>query len=201
MSSIGDTCVTARQIASSAASKTLLTLYWPGLDTVAHVRGPGSDAYLAEARAIDAAIERELLGRIDRTLLVVTSDHGFVPMDRSDYVDLETLGNLAEDALLPPVGEPRASYLYLRRGARTDDAPQLLDGGILRLSAERALAFGLLGDGAAHPETARRLGDLVLVSTGAAGVVHPYPDTKILRGMHGGLSDREMLVPLLAASL
>ena len=202
VSSIGDLCVAARDIANEGSGKRLLTLYWPGLDSVAHVRGPDSDAYLAEARAIDAAIERELVGRLDNTLLLITSDHGFVPMRSADYIPLEELDHLAENALLPPVGEPRASYLFLRHGvASPTDTPRLLREGLLQLTAKQALAAGLLGHGTPHTETARRLGDVLLVSTGAAGVVHPYPDTAILRGMHGGLSEDEMLVPLIATPL
>jgi len=201
-SSIADMCVAAREILNDAHGKTLLTLYWPGLDSVAHVRGPRSDAYVAEARAVDAAIDRELCGRLDRTLLLITADHGFVPMSPADYVPLSDLDRLDEEALLPPVGEPRASYLYLRHGAAPmNDEPRLLRGGILRLTAERAVTSGLLGEGRAHPEIERRLGDLVLASTGAAGVIHPYPDAAVLRGMHGGLSEDEMLVPLIAAAL
>lgn len=201
-SSIADMCVAAREILNDAHGKTLLTLYWPGLDSVAHVRGPRSDAYVAEARAVDGAIDRELRGRLDRTLLLVTADHGFVPMSPADYVSLRDLDRLDEQALLPPVGEPRASYLYLRHGTAPMEAePTLLHGGILRMTAAQAVASRLLGEGRPHPEIDRRLGDLVLASTGAAGVVHPYPDAALLRGMHGGLTEDEMLVPLVAAAL
>jgi predicted AlkP superfamily pyrophosphatase or phosphodiesterase len=205
-SSIGDMCVGAREILREVDGPSLLTLYWPGLDAVAHSRGPQSDSYLAEARAIDAAIGRELVGQLDRTLLVITSDHGFVPMDPGDYIPLEDLDGLGEAALLPPVGEPRASYLFLRHaanpvGASSLDEPKLLRGEILRLTTDQVLTSGLLGAGDLHPEIRRRLGDLVLASTGSAGIVHPYPDAAILRGMHGGLSAEEMLVPLVAVSL
>jgi len=206
MASIGDMCVGAREMLREADERRLLTLYWPGLDTVAHVRGPQSDAYLAEARAIDAAVGRELIGHLDRTLLIITSDHGFVPMSPSDYVQLTDLDGLDESALLPPVGEPRASYLYLRYGAEAagrtkHDGPTLLPGNILRLTTDQVLSSGLLGAGLPHPEVRRRLGDLALISTGNAGVAHPYLDAPTLRGMHGGLSADEMLVPLIAASL
>jgi len=207
MSSFSDMCVAARDILLGSTDRSLLTLYWPGLDAVAHVRGPESDSYLAEARAVDAALGHELIGRVDRTLFVITSDHGFVPMAPSDYVPLDEITGVGEKPLLPPVGEPRASYLFLRRRANeTSDAgsvekPKLLDGGILRLTAEQVITSGLLGDDGPHPETLYRLGDVVLASTGSAGVFHPYPDAAILRGMHGGLTADEMLVPLIAAAL
>lgn len=199
-----DMCVTARQILDRDESRTFVTLYWPGLDAVAHVRGPETDAYIAEARSIDHTLRHELVDRVDRTLLVLTSDHGFVPMEPSDYKRLSSFDGLEDASLLPPVGEPRASYLFLRQGANLASAaegPELLDGDLLRLTADQAIALGLFGNGEIHPETRHRIGDLVLASTGRAGILHPYPDTIPLRGMHGGLTEDEMLVPLIATAL
>jgi len=202
--SFPDMLVTARRILARAEGPTFLTLYWPSLDGVAHVRGPGSDAYLAEALSIDSAIRRELVGRVKRTLIIVSSDHGFVPMERSDYLPLSSLPGLDGAVLLPPVGEPRASYLYLRNGSRdrlSREAPLLLEGGLLALTADQVIEGGLLGRGRIHPELKNRLGDLIIVSTGKAGLHHPYPDARFLRGMHGGLTAEEMIVPLIVSTL
>jgi len=195
-----DMLVTARQILETSCDKTFLTLYWPGLDSIAHTRGPETDSYLAELLSVDAAIGRELLGRVDRTLLVVSSDHGFVPMRPTDYVALSDLPSLSDALLLPPVGEPRASYFHLRHRSETlqfDDLP----GGLLRLAADQALELGLLGHGKQHPELAHRLGDLIIASTGPAAIYHPYPDAQLLPGMHGGLTIDEMLIPLIVSPL
>lgn len=202
--SFPDMLVTARGILARAGGPTFLTLYWPSLDGVAHARGPDSDAYLAEVLSIDGAIRRELVGRIERTLIVVSSDHGFVPMEKSDYLSLSSLPGLDGAAILPPVGEPRASYLYLRNGSPdrlVKETPRLLEGGLLALTAAQVIEGGLLGEGPLHPELENRLGDLVIVSTGRAGIHHPYPDARFLRGMHGGLTAEEMLVPLIVSPL
>jgi hypothetical protein len=202
--SLGDMFATTRQIFDRATVKTFVTLYWPSLDAVAHARGPNTDAFLAEALAIDATIGRELVGRTDDVLLILCSDHGFVPMSPTDYLRLSDLDRLDRSALLPPVGEPRASYLFLTRAAREasrTDRPTVLANGLVCLEANAALELGLLGTGDIHPEVRHRLGDLVLVSTGSAGIYHPYPDAHRLRGMHGGLTEDEMLVPLIISPL
>jgi hypothetical protein len=201
---LSDMLTMARHILNEATSKTLLTLYWPGLDSLGHARGPESDAYLAEARAIDDALRRELVGRVDDTLLLLSSDHGFVGMQPSDYLDLASLPELNGNALLRPVGEPRASYFYLRDGAKTGlpwRSPSLLQGDLLFVDSEDAFRSGLLGSGTPHPETRNRLGDVLLISTGRAGLYQPYPDAPYLRGMHGGLTEEEMVVPLIASML
>jgi hypothetical protein len=201
---LSDMFTLARQILDRSKSKTLLTLYWPGLDSLGHARGPGSDAYVAEVRAIDDALRRELVGRVEDTLLLVSSDHGFVAMETADYLSLGSIPDLQENALLRPVGEPRASYVYLRDGAKARLAwhtPAILTGDLLLLDPDDVIRTGILGVGQPHPETRNRLGDYLLVSTGRAGLYHPYPDAPYLRGMHGGLTEEEMYVPLVVSPL
>jgi len=192
---LADMLVTARQVLAAATSRSLLSLYWPGLDTVAHVRGPETDAYVAELRAIDDAIRRELVGQAGNTLLIVASDHGFVSMKPDNYIQLGDT---------PDVGEPRASYLFVREGERERVSRALnrrLKDGLVCVDSCTLLEDGLLGEGTAHPEISGRVGDLAVVATGRAGIFHPYQDAIRLRGMHGGLTEEEMLVPLIVSPL
>ena len=201
---LSDMLVIARQLLQKAKSKTFLSLYWPGLDTIAHIRGPETDAYVAELRAVDDAIRRELVGRVDQTLFIFTSDHGFVPMSPHDYIQLRDDDGANNALLLPPVGEPRASYFFTRNG-ETERVARFLaekhEDGLVCLDPNEILSAGLLGTGTPHPEIENRLGDLVAVSTGRAGIFHPYPDATMLRGMHGGLTEDEMLVPFIVSPL
>ncbi len=201
---LSDMCVTARQLLARAASKTFLSLYWPGLDTIAHIRGPETEAYVAELRAIDDVLRRELVGRAGRTLLILSSDHGFVPMSPDDYVRLRDTPDVERALLLPPVGEPRASYLFVREGER-EHVSHVLNrrskDGIVCVDSRALLEDGLLGEGSPHPEVAGRIGDLAAISTGRAGIFHPYHDAILLPGMHGGLTEEEMLVPLIVSPL
>lgn len=197
-----DMCVQARTFLEATSGPSCTMMYWPGLDSVAHLRGPDTEAFVAEAAAVDAVLARELVGRAEGTLLLLTSDHGFVTMSPSDYVDLSELGDLSKRLVRLPVGEPRASYLHTLDASEARVRPaETLGRGLVRLGRDRALSVGLLGDGQAHPETVHRLGDEVVVSTAEAGIYHPYPDSPRLIGMHGGLTEREMLVPLVASPL
>jgi len=202
--SLNDMLVTARTLLARASSKTFLSLYWPGLDTTAHVRGPDSDAFTAEARALDDALRRELIGQVDRTLLVLCADHGFVPMGEGDYVRLPDAQEFERSLLLPPVGEPRATYLFTREGERAHVSEALtrhLGDGLICVDSQTLISDGLLGRGAPHPELESRIGDLAVVSTGRAGLFHPYQDAVFLPGMHGGVTADEMLVPLIVCPL
>lgn len=201
---LSDMLVMTRHFLARATSRTFLSLYWPGLDTVAHIRGPETDAYAAELRAIDDALRRELLGRAGKTLLILSSDHGFVSMSPDDYVQLRDTPDVERALLLPPVGEPRASYLFVREGEREHVSQALNErskDGLVCVDSRALLEDGLLGEGSPHPEVACRIGDLAVVATGRAGIFHPYHDAILLRGMHGGLTEEEMLVPFIASPL
>ena len=151
-----------------------------------------------------AALRRELVGQVEHALLIVSSDHGFVPMRPGDYVPTSTVPALRDALFLFPSGEPRASYLFLRPEKRDEvrrATPVLLDGDLLLLDSSEALSLGLFGRGGEHPEALARLGDVLAMSTGDRGFLHPYPDAPLLAGMHGGLTADEMIVPLLVATL
>ena len=201
---LSDMLASARQILSQAQERTVVTLYWPGLDSAAHARGPGSDSYLAEAASVAAAIRREIVGRVPPTLLLISSDHGFVSMRPSDYLPISALRVLKRPPFFFPVGEPRASYLFLHPDDRDEvlsATPTLGEGSLFFIASQEALRTGLFGGEPFHPDALARLGDLIAVSTQAPGLLHPYPDAALLAGMHGGLTADEMVVPLLVNSL
>ncbi len=202
--SLPDMFVQTREILRKSTGKTFISLYWPGLDSVAHVQGPNSESYRDEFHAVYDAIRRGLVGQAEDTLLIVTSDHGFVPMAPEDYLLLNSEFDADRALLMPPVGEPRASYLFARNGKK--DAIRRVfakprEDGLICLESRELLESGLLGINTPHPEIAHRIGDLALLSTGSGGVFQEYPDAVLLRGMHGGLTEDEMLVPLIIAPL
>ena len=201
---LSDMLVSARRILMRTQGKTFLSLYWGAPDGIAHTYGPWTDEFTAELRAIDAAIERELIGQVENTLLIISADHGFVPMRESDYHDLTAIPELEHALLLPPLGEPRASYLYLREGTRKRVMAAFeehLEDGLVVIDSDTALASGLFGIGPVREAVRDRIGDLIIVSTGPAAILHPYKDAIKLKGMHGGLTRDEMLVPLIVAKL
>jgi hypothetical protein len=65
------------------------------------------------------------------------------------------------------------------------------------VDTREALDAGLWGPGPLHPETRSRLGDLLLLATGNGWLADSTGQMPEFRGMHGGLTSEEMLVPSL----
>lgn len=198
--SLPDMLVRSKEILRTATGKTFLSLYWPGLDSVGHVLGPHSASYTAEFHAVDHALQHATVDGFEETLFILTSDHGFVSMTPEDYLLLDSALDSTRALVMPPVGEPRASYLYTREGGKAivrQAFSEPREDGLICLDTAELLSSGLLGIRTPHPEIVNRIGDCALLSTGSAGTFQDYPDATLLRGMHGGLTEEEMLVPLI----
>jgi hypothetical protein len=196
-----------------ADQRLLVDAYWGGIDNVGHVYGPAG-AYLPSAmRHLARSFEEDFLARLpgearEGTLLIVTADHGQIATPPGRVVRLPDHPNLQDTLLLPPAGESRAAYLYVRRGQgkalRAYVTEHLADHFVL-LDTERALAVGLFGAvGALAPHLRVRLGDMLLVARGDSRLTTRRKEQEgitQLRGHHGSLTPEEMLVPLLMARL
>ncbi|MGH8868462.1 MAG: alkaline phosphatase family protein [Actinomycetes bacterium] len=186
----------------SGAGPTLAFVYHGDLDSTGHRRGVDSDAWREELAHTDQLVERLHAALPDGTTLVVTADHGMVDVPDDCRVDADTVDALRAGVRLLG-GEPRARYVYTRPGASEDVAAawrEILGSDFWVLDREEVLAAGWFG---APTETAAaaRVGEVVAAARGRAAVVatRDEPTVSRLVGMHGSLTEEEMLVPLLTA--
>jgi hypothetical protein len=195
----GDAIASAAKSAARG-SRSLVYCYTGDLDLVGHVRGPDSDAWLAQLSLVDQFAE-QLAARLPAdAVLLITADHGMVTVSEEDKVDFDASSEL-RDGVLALAGEPRARYVHARQGA-ADDVLATWHGHLADrmwvLSRDDAIAAGWFG-----PEVTmtsrRRLGDIVVVARTASAVVRRRAESRLsaLPGQHGALTDDELLVPLL----
>ena len=177
-------------------------VYWPGLDGIGHEHGMESEQARAHFRDIDAQYARFLRDiRGTNTTVLVTADHGHLDARPGDLVRLEDHPVLADSLAMPLCGEPRAAFCYLRPDrveSFTAYCREVL-GERFDLYPSRALLdAGLFGTGEAHPRLAERIGDCTLIARGSNLIRERLPTEGEFQqiGVHGGLSDDELYVPL-----
>jgi hypothetical protein len=204
----------SRLVRDDLVAPTYVYAYWPTVDTIAHVVGPLTEEHSAEVAAFDAnfgRLVRKLRQAGDgRTLVLLTADHGHVDTEPSEQVSLAEHGELLSMLRVPPAGERRAVYLHPRDGAMSSVigyARERLGSVAAVATRDSAVALGLFGPGSLSERAAGRIGEVLLfpkrnlhITTPIepAETGPPLPPAPVFRGLHGGLTEDEALVPLLA---
>ena len=177
--------------------------YWAGFDMLAHGFGVGSEKVASHFMELDKAFEK-LVGQLagSDSVLLVSADHGFVdapPQKRLDLADHPALKSCLQ---VPLCGEPRLAYCYVLNNRRRQFEAYIENNlkGIAELYLSSDLVEkNLYGLGEPHPELASRTGDYTLVMKDNHVVIDTLPGDKTpqLTGYHGGLSSKEVFVPLI----
>lgn len=185
-----------------SADRVLCYAYHADLDLLGHVYGPGTDAWLSQLHHVDQ-LAHQIADQLPAGgLLVVTADHGMVPVSEPDRVDFDTHPHLSDGVALLG-GEARARYVYTQPGAAADVADtwrEVLGDRAWIRTRDEAIDAGWFGPTvAAHAR--ERIGDLVVAARGHTAVVRSAVEPKLSRfaGQHGSLTEAEQHIPLLLA--
>jgi hypothetical protein len=191
-------------LTETAGQRCYINIYWPAIDSLSHNYG-------AHTRYVRREIQQQLDGlraaisnpavQDGRTLLMIVADHG--------HHDLPNTIQLAKDEIARPIyeamrgafgGESRFPFLYVR-GCQVqqvvDTIEQHYADCLTYALPDDAIAAGLFGPPeTVHPEAIHRLGDVLVIPRLTWGLAdHMRKPGSVSR--HGGLSDWEMLVPLM----
>jgi hypothetical protein len=138
------------------------------------------------------------------TLVVVTADHGFIDTDPRLTVQLADHPELAKCLVMPLCGEPRVAFFYVRPGlCRQFEryVEQRLREYCEVYASLELLDRGWFGLGEPDPRLQHRIGDYVLISKDSYVIKDALPGEKPWTdlGVHGGVSEDELYVPLVMA--
>jgi len=179
-----------------------LYLYWPQLDEIGHMRGMDSTAAYAHLREIEQALTDFLVSAAGTdTLVLVTADHGQIDTIDRDCIDLSDHPDLEDCLVLPLCGEPRAAFCYVRPDKATRFETYCRQELFEALRLHRSIDLieeGLFGSGPTHPALADRVGDYTLLMREHYVIRQwlPFEQRYMQVGVHGGLSETELTVPL-----
>jgi predicted AlkP superfamily pyrophosphatase or phosphodiesterase len=193
-------------LSDGGEGRRLTVVYYPGVDTEGHVHGPSSDSYVNEMKRVDSFLRAFGESRTGETSLILTADHGQTEIDPDAVLYLDELDwfddMLAADRsgrAIPPYGSPRDVIIRCRNPGRMKGR---LDAELRDIAAvaesHRLAAEGYFGRGGRAKSLSSRIGDLWLLPNPGAAVWYRHFDGErvTLRGMHGGLTAREMLIPI-----
>ena len=193
-----------KQALKQPGKRKYIYAYWDGLDAVSHEFGVSAPETLRYFKKLDEKI-RLFAERLENTVLLVTADHGMIDTAPDRIIRLKDHPELAETLAAPLCGELRVAYCYVKNGkaARFKKYVKQNLKRACRLYQSQDLInrkfFGLFNP---NLKLAGRAGDYTLIMRDnyiikdfVAGEKHKIP-----AGNHGGLSRKEMFVPLVAVS-
>lgn len=169
-------------------------VYLPQLDKVGHVEGALTPAWFKTLREIDRIVG-QLRERVPATGgLFITGDHGMVTVPDGNRIYVDDVQFQSGVRLM--CGEPRMRHLYTNTPVDVSERWQALLGErAVVLTREAALEMGLFG--AWDECLSDRIGDVIAIAQDQWAFTSRVVDPKVsgLRGLHGGLTNAELLVP------
>ncbi len=176
--------------------------YWPEFDSIAHDDGIKSEEAHEHFLRLDKKLERfvERIKDTD-TLLLITSDHGLIDTTRERSIDLEEHEEFEQCFRLPPCGDFRTVYCYVKP-SKVDSFLNCwedeLEGYCRLYEASELIEEGYFGLYEQAPELGERIGDYVLIMKENYTLQHRYPNEEdpFMVGQHGGTTEEEMYTPL-----
>lgn len=188
----------AAAVTACAVRPSLTYLYDGDLDWTGHKWGVRSSQWLMQLSMIDAEAEQLREALPSHTRLVVIADHGMVDSPPERRIDVDEHLELRDGVALLG-GEARFRHLYCQRGAVDDVVAtwtEHLGDRAEVMTRETAIGRGWFG--AVEPLVRPRLGDVVVACRGdhaiLSSVDFSYETTLV--GLHGSLTEDEMLIPL-----
>jgi len=178
--------------------------YWNNLDILGHEYGPNSPVYGEHiSRFFEYFVKfvRKILKIKKKIHILLTGDHGHVQVDPRKPFIVKKEDEIFETLALPPYGDSRFTYF------KTDDKDAFLS--LAKKSFPKSFRLyesiylnklGLFGQGTENKEFLERIGDFIAIPQDNSYLVYPFTRNykETMRGRHSGLSEREMIIPLLS---
>ncbi|MBN1684221.1 MAG: alkaline phosphatase family protein [Gammaproteobacteria bacterium] len=188
---------------SDHTHKKFIHAYWPTFDALSHKHGVQSDVVKKHFEEIDKKI-RNLAKNVKntKTTLIVTADHGLIDTSPERIMRLEHHPKLQECLVIPLCGEPRVNYCYVRPDKTKqfeDYVNSKLDSYVTLHKSADLIGKNYFGLFDPNPKLLDRIGDYTLI----AKENYIFTDQLMgemkhkLTGVHGGLSNEELFIPLI----
>lgn len=188
---------------STVGHRCFIHAYLDTVDALSHLHGARSHYLHSEIHLQLEQLQQIISSPVvqdGKTLLMIVADHGHRDVHHTiNFQQDEQAGPIYKAMRMGAGGTGRLNYLYLRDGFRQqviDTINADFSDCLTWIDGTTALEAGLFGSHPMHPEAEFRMGDVVLIArAGWATSDRLRKNTPLSR--HGGLSEDEMLVPLI----
>lgn len=176
----------------------LISAYWTEPDSTIHHFGVDSIEVKKVLESIDERLKK-LKNELNDTLIIITADHGAVNINE---VYLNEIPEIDECLKRPPSIEARFVSFFIKDGMHEQFVESLnkhFNGKFILYTKEEFLDSGILGRGIKHERIDDYIGDYIFISTSDLAISYTVTgiNDEELVANHGGMTDMEMLVPVI----
>ena len=194
-------CSKVANITKQNSNRKIISAYWPDPDHTMHHFGVKSSQAHQQMLDIEANLQK-MYAEIEDAFIIISADHGLVDVEEifiNDYPELCQM--LARPLSL----EARYTTYFIKDEFKDKFALEFnrIFGADFKLyTREEFLASGLLGKGKPHQKIYDFIGDFVSISLGNKLIHYDagFKEPSHLVAEHAGISEAEMLVPLIIAA-
>lgn len=174
--------------------------YWDEPDSTMHEQGCYAADVKAFMKLLDILLQRTYK-ELDDTLVIISADHGQINVAEEIYLD--TIPEIDECLIMPPSMEPRAASLFVKHGMEKlfeERFHEYFNNDFILFPKEIVLDSGILGKGNSHKKVSDFIGNYL-----ACGISNKLLRYRTItsekqihfKGHHAGLTEEEMIVPLI----
>ena len=188
--------------------------YISSVDTLSHKVGPYTEDTAMEIESIFHHINEQFINKVSpegKIGIAITADHGHTVIPHENVKDSRDDDVLSGMLRTPVAGDFRAPILRIREGMidkAFDHLEKHYGDNFMIKTGGDTLKQGLYGIGTVAPENSDRFGDIVMFPRKNVGMFDSALGTLDFKlrgfdliGMHGGLSEEEMIVPFITRTL
>lgn len=171
--------------------------YWDDPDYSMHEYGVDDAEHITPIlEEIDRNLEALSKKLGNDTIALVTADHSQI---NSKWCFMNDYPDLYDMVLRKHTIETRASSYFVKPGMEDAFAKRFREcfgEHFILMTHDEFLSSGLLGTGTPHPRTSGFVGDFIALATDEYCLEDERTDD-VLKGIHAGLTEEEMMVPLI----
>ena len=199
IASFDELCASLKNIANKNENSFTFA-YWNEPDKTMHNVGCSATETKVIIETLNAKI-KYLSEQLENTLLLISADHGMLNMKKT--IALNEIKELDECLSMPPFIETRFLSLFIKPGYHQRFKQRFesyFNTSFILLTNEEARQLQIFGYGVMHPKTSDFIGDFIAIAISDIMIdyVTLNKAKKLeLTGMHAGLTEEEMLVPLI----
>ncbi|MDR0423761.1 MAG: alkaline phosphatase family protein [Rickettsiales bacterium] len=176
-------------------------LYWDNPDLILHENGCDSKEANEFLNKINSKLTK-ITENLKDTIFIITADHGMIDIPKDNIINLNELQELTDCLVMPPSFKGQHYSFFVKHDKRKLFKELFKDkfGKDFLLIDKKKYVDGYLGIGKIHPRVDDFVGDFVSISLTNKTLNYKtldMPFKKPSLASHGGLTEQEMLCPLI----